>query len=323
MKEKVDVWVVVRFDAPAPEQDDSVVIKGVYDSLEEADAAVDRASKDSAQRAHYSVVRSRRFPAEGGTSAAQEGHQVRVEKSLKVWQETSLLLPKLMTPALRALAKQLPPERLKRALQPLLSYYAEFLVARALNAVPIQASSAEGDLLLPSGAAVEVKAVLLEPDRPKAPVVQFRLDRIQQLALVLFSKDLTCTAARLIPLSVLRHFDRPGPHSREGQFSIIRITPDLLNAPGTSDIELPPQSGGSPTRDVAIEEIKSAVHNAAQGKQKIAMFHLQVLRHAEELDGLNAKAFCRELAVPETYATEFTKMLSLARLMKEQGLRIV
>jgi hypothetical protein len=72
-----------------------------------------------------------------------------------------------------------------------------------------------------------------------------------------------------------------------------------------------------------IEEIKKAVHNAAGKKRKMAMFHLQILKHADVLDGLNAKALCKELAVPETYATEFTKMLSLAKLMKEEGLKIV
>jgi hypothetical protein len=72
-----------------------------------------------------------------------------------------------------------------------------------------------------------------------------------------------------------------------------------------------------------VEEIRQAVHNAAGTKQKIAMFHLQILKHAETLEDLNAKALCKELEVPETYATEFTKMISLARLMREQGLKLV
>lgn len=70
------------------------------------------------------------------------------------------------------------------------------------------------------------------------------------------------------------------------------------------------------------EEMKTAIHNAAGTNQKIAMFHLQVLKNADSLEGVNAKAFCKELGVPATYATEFQKMLSLARLMKEQGLRL-
>jgi hypothetical protein len=53
------------------------------------------------------------------------------------------------------------------------------------------------------------------------------------------------------------------------------------------------------------------------------MFHFQVLKNAKELEGLNPKAFCKEIQVPETYGTEFTKMISLSRLMKEQGVTIV
>lgn len=68
-----------------------------------------------------------------------------------------------------------------------------------------------------------------------------------------------------------------------------------------------------------IEQIKAAVHSAAGKNQKIAMFHFQVLKNAGELAGIDPKGFCREIAVPETYATEFTKMIALARLMKEQG----
>ena len=71
-----------------------------------------------------------------------------------------------------------------------------------------------------------------------------------------------------------------------------------------------------------IDEIKAAVHGAAAGNQKIAMFHFQVLKNATALEGMNAEAFCREIAVPATYQTEFRKMLSLARIMEEQGVRL-
>ena len=72
-----------------------------------------------------------------------------------------------------------------------------------------------------------------------------------------------------------------------------------------------------------IDDIRKAVHAAAASNQKIAMFHFQVLKNARELEGLNAKAFCKEIGVPETYATEFTKMISLSKLMEEQGVRLV
>jgi hypothetical protein len=72
-----------------------------------------------------------------------------------------------------------------------------------------------------------------------------------------------------------------------------------------------------------IEEIKAAVHGAAGTNQKIAMFHFQILKNADELAGIDPKGFCREVSVPETYATEFTKMIALARLMKEQHTKLV
>ncbi|MFZ0912792.1 MAG: hypothetical protein WBQ76_07955 [Candidatus Korobacteraceae bacterium] len=72
-----------------------------------------------------------------------------------------------------------------------------------------------------------------------------------------------------------------------------------------------------------IERIKTAVQRAAGKNQKIAMFHFQVLKNADELAGIDPKGFCKEISVPETYATEFTKMIALARLMKELGAKLI
>lgn len=71
-----------------------------------------------------------------------------------------------------------------------------------------------------------------------------------------------------------------------------------------------------------IDEIRSAVQSAAGKSQKIAMFHYQVLKNADQLDGVDPKRFCKEISVNATYATEFRKMLALARLMKEQGIHL-
>lgn len=71
-----------------------------------------------------------------------------------------------------------------------------------------------------------------------------------------------------------------------------------------------------------IEEIRKAVHDAAAGKHKIAMFHFQVLKHASELKHLDPRQFCQEIAVPETYQTEFRKMISLDQLMREKGVSL-
>lgn len=71
-----------------------------------------------------------------------------------------------------------------------------------------------------------------------------------------------------------------------------------------------------------IQEIKKAVHDAVLANQKIAMFHFQVLKNAAELEDVNSVAFCNDIGVPQTYQTEFRKMLSLARVMKQQGVRL-
>lgn len=71
-----------------------------------------------------------------------------------------------------------------------------------------------------------------------------------------------------------------------------------------------------------IDQIKAAIQGAADSNQKTAMFHFQVLLNADELTGIDPKGFCKEVSVSEAYATEFTKMIALARLMKEQGITL-
>jgi len=71
-----------------------------------------------------------------------------------------------------------------------------------------------------------------------------------------------------------------------------------------------------------IDEIKKMILSASHSGQKIAMFHYQVLINAEKLSGFDAVTFCKDVGVPDTYATEFRKMISLSKLMKEQGATI-
>jgi hypothetical protein len=71
-----------------------------------------------------------------------------------------------------------------------------------------------------------------------------------------------------------------------------------------------------------IDEITRKIRTAAHSGQKIAMFHYLVLINAEKLKGLDPTTFCQDVGVPVTYATEFRKMISLAKLMKEEGTTI-
>jgi hypothetical protein len=72
-----------------------------------------------------------------------------------------------------------------------------------------------------------------------------------------------------------------------------------------------------------VDDIKAALYAAARDKRKTAMFHLQILRNATELEGVDPTDFCRELGLRASFAAEFRKMLALARLMKEKGIRLV
>jgi hypothetical protein len=71
-----------------------------------------------------------------------------------------------------------------------------------------------------------------------------------------------------------------------------------------------------------VAAVKAAVQSAALGNQKIAMFHFQILKNAHALDTVSPEAFCAAIGVPDTYKTEFRKMLSLARVIRQQGLKL-
>jgi hypothetical protein len=71
-----------------------------------------------------------------------------------------------------------------------------------------------------------------------------------------------------------------------------------------------------------IRSMKDAINAAAINGKKTAMMHYQFLIHADELRGVNAKEFCADIGLQESYSTEFNKMISLAALMKEQGATI-
>lgn len=71
-----------------------------------------------------------------------------------------------------------------------------------------------------------------------------------------------------------------------------------------------------------VKDIAKLVKEAdAQGK-KMAMFQYQVLVHADELKGVDATQFCKDIKVPKSYALEFKKMIRLAELMEDDGLSL-
>ena len=71
-----------------------------------------------------------------------------------------------------------------------------------------------------------------------------------------------------------------------------------------------------------FEEIRQRILEASHSNQKIAMFHYQVLLNANNLINVDPVEFCDAVGVPQSYATEFRKMLSLAQLMRDNNARI-
>lgn len=71
-----------------------------------------------------------------------------------------------------------------------------------------------------------------------------------------------------------------------------------------------------------FEDMAKQIHQAAHEKHKIAMFHFLVLKHAHELHSMDAVEFCRLVKVRDSFATEFRKMISLAKLIEEKGLSL-
>ncbi|MCB9981169.1 MAG: hypothetical protein H6860_02075 [Rhodospirillales bacterium] len=69
-------------------------------------------------------------------------------------------------------------------------------------------------------------------------------------------------------------------------------------------------------------EIKEALSDAEQSRNKIAMFHFITLKHADDFIDEDPKAFCKAVGMQESYAAEFLKMRALYLLMKEKNLSL-
>jgi hypothetical protein len=239
MTEKADAWVVLRFDGPLQESRELVAVKGVYDSKEEAEAAAER-SAHLAPSSAYEVVRSRRIVSGSPDSERKPGGTL--QTSLRNWLSqkdvTALAVP--LRESLKALYKQVPPDVQRRAFEPLISYYVEEMVAKALNGVRSEQPPYGPDVVLPDGTRIDVKVRVLDANKNRAPFIQFRSQDVDALAIVLVTSMLDVASARLIPNPVLRHFERKVNPSAARGLTSVRITPELLNAPGTAALVLPP-----------------------------------------------------------------------------------
>ncbi|MBS0264215.1 MAG: transcription factor [Planctomycetes bacterium] len=71
-----------------------------------------------------------------------------------------------------------------------------------------------------------------------------------------------------------------------------------------------------------FDDIKKAIQNAEKGKM-MATLHLEVLLNAARVRDVPAKVFCEQIGVPQSYATEVSKMVAVDDLMGGGGRRII
>ena len=68
----------------------------------------------------------------------------------------------------------------------------------------------------------------------------------------------------------------------------------------------------------ALLEIKRAIANAPRNAY-VAELHLQIIKHADELQNVAAKDFCEAVGLTPAFGTEFLKMRKIAPRLKAAG----
>jgi hypothetical protein len=72
--------------------------------------------------------------------------------------------------------------------------------------------------------------------------------------------------------------------------------------------------------DTVFEKIKHAIEMAPRNGY-VAELHLQVIKHADVLDGVSGKEFCAKLDLGAAWGTEFSKMKKIAPRLVNAGLQ--
>lgn len=234
---KADAWVVLRLDGDAIAFSDYVAVKGVYDHEDAARLVQAELSTEGIGDSKYVVVRSRRYVDENSSMTSTnriQGFDIQSSEHTR----TTPLLQEIN--AIQNLLNRLPSQVRRRTILPLLSSLAEYAVAEALGASHIDDPRSGWNLELPDGKRIEVKTVLLDPEHKKSPSLQFQADKLfDAFAVVVFRPDLTIETARMIPVDALELYSRPGgPHLANQPLINVRVTQQLLNYPGSKNIEI-------------------------------------------------------------------------------------
>ena len=68
-----------------------------------------------------------------------------------------------------------------------------------------------------------------------------------------------------------------------------------------------------------LQAIKSAINDAPRNAY-IAELHLQIIKHADELQSLTGREFCEGVEIGPSFGTEFLKMRKIAPRLRMAGL---
>jgi hypothetical protein len=237
MKNYRDVWIVLRIDGPALGYTDYISVKGVYGSQEEAQAAADRAAEvNPPYESQYHIFKKKQE-----TSVTDEIEHPSVDRiqgiSRSTLESARVPMQNLQWHShLKELARSFTADTKRRTFSPLLGYFAEQIVAAALQGSVNSNQESVGDVVLADGRTVEVKAIVLDGGK-KAPFVMIQPRGPEFVALVIFTPELDFASGFLLPASLMEQHARHS-QNRDGKVGV-RITPALLTAPGVRALQLP------------------------------------------------------------------------------------
>ena len=227
---KDEVWVVVRVDPKGKTFPDYPSVKGVYDRESAAKEAAER-SRSANPDVNYLVVRSRAFLDKGSFAESSETSR---KDQVQGFDPSHLPPPQLrvdLPDAISRFASELPSfQGTAKSRAPLWASLVTLAVADATRG-DVNALRTEGpDILLPDGRTIEVKTVVLDPSRNRAPSVRFRSLLFDILSLVLINNDLNEAAVYFLPREAVDFYARLSNDSPQ-HFLDLRITPQLLSWP--------------------------------------------------------------------------------------------
>jgi len=137
--------------------------------------------------------------------------------------------------AYRAVLRELKNRKIVRTENAPAGDYAEYLVARALNAELAPNSERSYDLETPDGRRIQVKCRVADESgkKPRTQLSPFRTFDFDQAAVVLFAPDYTVKRAALIPRE---HVENGARFVKHVNGYIVHARPPLFEVPDAEDI---------------------------------------------------------------------------------------